>query len=211
MSKAPWVPLYIGDYLADTQLLTCEDHGAYLLLLMACYRAGGKLPDDNSVLSKVVRLGAKKWLKKRPIVEVFFSISSGYWSHNRVTAELDKRQSLSNAGTKAMERRYGKKYPKQVNNHPSNLSPNQTPNPTVTPKVNKIGGQDFPIDFTNPASTKGCWQTGVFNHMKRRMPEAAAQAIYDGYIARIPEAIQAFELAARDLKELKQSGKERAQ
>lgn len=57
-SKADiWMPLYIGDYLADTADLSTEQHGTYLLLLMHEWR-GGPFIEDLDALCRVCRLSA---------------------------------------------------------------------------------------------------------------------------------------------------------
>lgn len=85
-----WMPLYIGDYLADTMHLQPEQHGVYMLLLMASWMRGGTLPDDDAQLALLSRCELKVWRRLRPVISGFFQIDSGTWRHKRVMAELGR-------------------------------------------------------------------------------------------------------------------------
>lgn len=83
-----WMPLYIADYLADTNRLTTVQHGAYLLLIMDYWR-NGALPDDDNVLAQVVKLTVSEWLAMRDVISRFFEIHGSIWIHKRIEAELE--------------------------------------------------------------------------------------------------------------------------
>lgn len=81
-----WMPLYIGDYLADTIGLSDEQHGRYLLAIMAYWKKRGPLPDIEA--KSILKSDAKQ-------LERFFRVSDGFWRHERIDKELsqaDKHQ-----------------------------------------------------------------------------------------------------------------------
>jgi len=83
-----WLPLYVTDYLADTQRLTTEQHGAYLLIIMDYWR-NGPPPDDDDVLAQIARLDRARWRKHRGALAKLFRVADGEWRHKRIDAELD--------------------------------------------------------------------------------------------------------------------------
>jgi hypothetical protein len=91
MTTAPYMRLYIGDYLADTIHLSRGEHGAYLLLLMAMWRAGGKLPAQDAKLAKIAKCTPKEWVGMRETLLAFFQRRGGTISHKeRFVCHLDQ-------------------------------------------------------------------------------------------------------------------------
>lgn len=95
MAKAPYMPLYTSDYLGDTGHLSTEEHGAYLLILMQMWNAGGSLPADPSKLARVARCSTKKWLAMADTVLAFFHIDGDQISNDRLTKERQKVEAKS--------------------------------------------------------------------------------------------------------------------
>jgi uncharacterized protein YdaU (DUF1376 family) len=106
-----WMPVYIGDYLADTMHLSTEQHGAYLLLLFHLWRRG-TLQDDDVVLAKITGLAQKAWSSTRLVLAEFFQIHDGLWHHSRVERErirvAAKQQSKSRQAKLAASSRWNK-------------------------------------------------------------------------------------------------------
>lgn len=90
-----WMPLYIGDYLADTMHLSGAEHGAYLLLIIHYWRTG-PLPDDDRKLSAIARTGRKEWDGGiGETVRAFFHAENGLLRHKRVDAEIANTEQMT--------------------------------------------------------------------------------------------------------------------
>jgi uncharacterized protein YdaU (DUF1376 family) len=82
-----WMPLYLGDYLADTMHLSGPDHGAYLLLLMHSWR-NGPLPDDDRKLAAIARTDIKAWRAGiGETVRAFFTVTGAGLVQGRLERE----------------------------------------------------------------------------------------------------------------------------
>lgn len=90
MSAPPYMPWFVGDYLADTTHLTTIEHGAYLLLLATMWRNGGSLPDDDAKLARFARLTARQWDRMKPVLMPFFDAENGELTQRRLASELTR-------------------------------------------------------------------------------------------------------------------------
>ncbi|MDW9415169.1 DUF1376 domain-containing protein [Sinorhizobium meliloti] len=95
MSERPFMQLYVSDFIGDTLHLSTEQIGAYMLLLMAMWNAGGRLPNDDAKLARVVRMSVKKWKAIEDDLLGFFDVTDGEIYHNRLTKELQKSERKS--------------------------------------------------------------------------------------------------------------------
>jgi len=95
MSSRPFMQLYVSDYLGDTMHLSCEQHGAYLLLLMTMWNADGWLPNEPAKLARVCRLTKAKFVKISDDIMPFFEIENDRITHKRMKKEIQKTQEKS--------------------------------------------------------------------------------------------------------------------
>ena len=134
-----WMPLYIGDYLADTARLSTEQHGAYLLLLMD-YCRSGKLPDNDQVLAQICKLNPDAWSNAKAMLIPFFSIEQGFWIHKRVEQEMAEAKvnqtKKHERAVKAAEARW--KNATSNANAMLNECPSPSPSPSPSPLTASI-------------------------------------------------------------------------
>ena len=97
MTADAWMPFYPGSYLRKTMHLTRDQHGGYLLLLLACWDGGGSIPNDHNRLSGIVKASPAEWKKLAPVLLPFFEEEGDTLVNPRVRFEYEKAQKLSEA------------------------------------------------------------------------------------------------------------------
>lgn len=166
MSKTDiWMPLFVADYLADTQHLTRDEHGGYLLLLMAYWRNGGPLPDDDKRLAAIVKASPREWKTLRNTLAEFFDVADGYWKHGRADKEIadaaENARKNAERAKRAAEKRWGKTSPSDASSNATSI-PNSSPqgvlgkcpspSPSPKPKVANSSEVLPPQDREDPAA-----------------------------------------------------------
>lgn len=134
-SSDTWMAFYPGAYLANTLHLNRCQHGSYILLILAAFKNGGWLPNDDGFLATIARCSAKEWTAERATYAAFFDVTDERWTHDRVSEELNKAERLtaqrSIAGTASAtarqrnrnDRSTGDAPPLQRERRPSELQP----------------------------------------------------------------------------------------
>jgi uncharacterized protein YdaU (DUF1376 family) len=91
MSQFPSLPLFTDAFIADTGHLSAQETGAYAMLLMIAWRSPGcRLPDNDDKLARWARVDRRTWLRIKPAVMEFWTLSDGSWTQKRLSKEHDK-------------------------------------------------------------------------------------------------------------------------
>jgi uncharacterized protein YdaU (DUF1376 family) len=130
MSGRPWMPLYIADYLGDTQHLTTEEHGAYLLILMAMWRHG-MLRNDPTLLSRIAKVSPRRWATIAPNVMPYFAVEEEFIISRRLQKEHEKACSYAKKQSENAKRGVEAKALKRNNPPPANGSAKSEPNASL--------------------------------------------------------------------------------
>lgn len=156
-----WMPLFIGDYLSDTMHLTTEQHGAYLLIIMAYWKNGGELP--GATIQAITRLQGDAWSNAQAVLGMMFSIQeNGNWRHDRIERELEdagnKKQGATAKAKAGAAARWGKANKGIDSISESNATsiaqavPEQCPSPSPSPNTIKSScNQAAPDNAKAPA------------------------------------------------------------
>lgn len=133
-----WMPIYIGDYLADTMHLSAEEHGAYILLIMHYWREGGAIDFDKKMIQNICKISGKKCEK---IID-FFEVKGDKLFHKRIDEELavamEKKAESKARTAAATAARQAKRESKKQNDDSRNVpkTKNVTSNVTLNVKDN---------------------------------------------------------------------------
>lgn len=138
MADYPAMPLWTDAYLGDTTHLTTIEHGAYLLLLMTMWRAGGSLEFDDKLLARYARLNAGQWRRIKPVLMPFFTVEEGRIKQGRLTAEYGFVKRKAKSQSARAKARWLK------NNETSDATASagqchgNAPTPTPTPTIKEV-------------------------------------------------------------------------
>lgn len=187
--SAPFMQLYVADYLGDTRHLTTEQHGAYLLLLMTMWRAEGVLPDDDRKLARIAGCTASRWAKIKDDVLAFFDACEGGLTNKRLKFELEKASEKSikraEAGTRGGEAKSRKTNKPDVAN--ASGLPKHSSEPDIRTEAN--ASVDIPTAKRGPTKVEIARGFAAFwaAYPKRVGKDAAAKSFAKA-MARIDDA-----------------------
>lgn len=172
--------LYIGDYLGDTQHLSCLEHGAYILLIMAYWQNGGPLENDLKLLRRLTRTTPKEFQKCSENVLKMFKSVDGKLVHKRVDLEISKRAQVSIAARDSASARWSER---NANALPTQSERNATPIVHSPYSIEEDICISYSTDIPEISPEEKHIPDPVPESIEEREPGEYPQAIYDAWTA----------------------------
>jgi uncharacterized protein YdaU (DUF1376 family) len=190
------MPLYIGDYLRKTMHLTIDQHGAYLMLIMACWCEGGTLPNSDDTLAAICRVPITRWRKLRPIMLRYFQVDDAGWHNNRVCEELAKaeditehRRSAGHASARARAQQNGSKRVTSVVADPTEGDRANKPSKSVTNVATPVAQplQQNPRPSPSPKGSVATTEPTTYKNLTSELVAARATDENQGFLRKFEE------------------------
>lgn len=108
MSSRPWYQFFPADYLADTRLLTLEEHGAYRLLLDALWMHG-PIDDSDVTRARLMSVSVRKSRVIWPRLVPFFELENGTFDHKKIAKQRTQASEIIEKKRAAAESRWRSK------------------------------------------------------------------------------------------------------
>lgn len=109
--KRPYMPLFWGDFFADTLHLSAAEIGAYLLLIAYAWQNDGVVPLDRA--HRIARMNPWHWNRIKDTIEAFFEVhtvgSQRLGTNRRVLKELQYVAEISNKRKAAALQKHSKR------------------------------------------------------------------------------------------------------
>lgn len=86
MSKTPFMQLWVSDFIADTTDLDAVEFGAYMLIILAMWKKGGSLPDNEVKMRRIARCG-RSWPRVWESIKDQFVVKGGLIINERLAEE----------------------------------------------------------------------------------------------------------------------------
>lgn len=206
-----WMPLYIGDYLADTAHLTIEQSGAYLHLLMSHWRVG-YVPDDDAKLAAICRVTRTYFVRHiGPAIRPFFTTDGTRLTQGRMEKEKKRAEKVSLSASENAKKMHAKKAEinglasaeAHADRMPITLTSTDTEEkkkesrPTVSPRKSSAGADGAFAEFWNAYPKKLCKADAV-KAFAKALKKASAEEIIAGVLrTRWPDNPQYIPYAER--------------
>ena len=110
MAELEYLPIATAALIADTTHMSAEQFGAYVRLLIAMWRNGARLADDQDELAAIVGMDRREWNRIAVVVLRPMTIAGGVVTQKRLTETWQRvqrtRKMRAVAGSRGAKKRW---------------------------------------------------------------------------------------------------------
>jgi len=132
MAELPVLPIATDALIADTTHMSAEAFGAYVRILVAMWRQGGALDDDDTELARIAGVSSRRWLALREVVLRPVTVTDGVLTQRRLSETWNDVQRIRVKRVAASQERWRRRF---VSPQPRNAHASAPPHASASPNA----------------------------------------------------------------------------